>query len=603
MCGIAGYIGDSPSAKEFLRNSIECLKHRGPDGEGLIDLNWAGISHVRLSLISPGPNGAQPVHGEEIILSFNGEIYNWREIGAQLRATGLRADLSSDSKVLLHSLEEWGLNNTLEKLRGIFAFAYLDKKKKCLILARDSAGTKPLYYINFNGTIYFSSEIKAFKDFGLAIDQEQIEEYLTFQNTISEKCIFKNVFLVPSGGYLEFRKSQSRPNQTIWAPGVFTTNPAITSSIAIDEIEKLMEQAVQRNLRADFPVGVFLSGGLDSSTLAMFAAEKNQNIRSYTIGFKQAENIANFNFTDERVHALEIAKKLEIENLTAEITSTDMEEIFDELCWAIEEPRVGQSYPNFFAAKLAKQSDKAVISGTGGDELFGGYPWRYRETLALKSAGKPKQVEAYFEKWHRLSSTKNISQLLGKQESSHVMSGKQKMINLLETNSTSDSFYDLQDLLYFEYKTFLQGLLIVDDKIAMSHGLEIRVPMLDQDLTNFAMQLPNTLRLKTPSSSPLKIEDDGKFLLRILAGKMNNPLQNLPKRGFSGPDEMWFRKESSTFIQNRLFDSNSIIWRYLDFETGKKMVTQHLTGEINNRLLIWSLLSLESVFRQFSSDS
>jgi len=603
MCGIAGYLGDSQSAKEFLRNSIECLKHRGPDGEGLVDLHWAGISHVRLALVSPGPNGAQPMQGKEIILSFNGEIYNWREIGAQLRATGLREDLSSDSKVLLHSLEEWGLNATLHKLRGIFAFAYLDKKKKCLILARDAAGTKPLYYTNFNGTIYFSSEIKAFKNFGLAIDQEQIEEYLTFQNTISEKCIFKNVFLVPPGGYLEFGKSQMRPNQTIWAPGVFTANPAITESIAINKIEKLMEQAVERNLRADFPVGVFLSGGLDSSTLAMFAAKKNQYIRSYTIGFKQVNNIVNFNFTDERIHAIEIAKKLEIENFTAEIASTDMEKIFDELCWAIEEPRVGQSYPNFFAAKLAKQSDKAVISGTGGDELFGGYPWRYRETLALKSDGKSKQVDAYFAKWHRLGSTQDVSQLLGKQESNHVMSGKQKMFNLLEKNSTSNSLYNLQDLLYFEYKTFLQGLLIVDDKIAMSQGLEIRVPMLDQDLTNFAMQLPNNLRLKKTLQNPLKIEDDGKFLLRILAGKMNNPAQNLPKKGFSGPDEAWFRNESSTFIQNRLFDSNAILWEYLDFETGKKMVTQHLTGELNNRLLIWSLLSLESIFRQFSSDS
>jgi asparagine synthase (glutamine-hydrolysing) len=348
---------------------------------------------------------------------------------------------------------------------------------------------------------------------------------------------------------------------------------------------------------------VFLSGGLDSSTLAMFAAKENQNIRSYTIGFKQVNDSANFNFLDERAQALEIAKKLEIENLTSEIASADMQDIFDELCWAIEEPRVGQSYPNFFAAKLAKQSDKAVISGTGGDELFAGYPWRYRETLALKSDGKSKQVDAYFEKWHRLGSTKNISQLLGKQESDHVMSGKQKMSNILERNSTSNSFYDLQDLLYFEYKTFLQGLLIVDDKIAMSHGLEIRVPMLDQDLTTFAMQIPNTLRLNKTVSKPLNREDEGKFLLRILAGKMSNPVQNLPKKGFSGPDEMWFRKESSTFIQNRLFDSNAVIWKYLDFETGKKMVTQHLNGQINNRLLIWSLLSLESVIRQFSSET
>lgn len=597
MCGIAGYLGEPEEGNKFLTQSLECLKHRGPDGEGLIDFGWGGLSHVRLALISPGPNGAQPVESEQFTVSFNGEIYNWKEMATDLQRRGIRADLSSDSKVIIHSLETWGLDLTLNKLRGIFAFTILDKINKSIVLVRDTAGTKPLYYTQQRRSTFFASEVKAFRNFGLGIDGEQLHEYLTFQNSLGEKCLFKNVYLVPAGSYLKFHSPTAKPILTQWDKALFTSNQNLSNQDALIKLEELLEQAIERNLVADFPIGLFLSGGLDSSTIAMFTAANQRKTASYTIGFESDHNVDSLTFKDERAFARNLAAILDIENKTYEISASDMEREFDAICWAIEEPRVGQSYPNYFAAKLARQTNKAVLSGAGGDEIFGGYIWRYKDVLNTKHEGKSKQLESYLKVWHRLGQTSQISKLLMVSESAHILQAKEKMEKILEANSKNENFYDLEDLLYFEFKTFLQGLLLVDDKIAMSQELEVRVPLLDQDLVNFAIQLPNNLRLGNVDKSVDGIQ--GKVMLRQLALKMNNPVRNLPKQGFSGPDEFWFRKESRDFVSNRLLDPQSLIWKHLDFKIGSLMISDHLNQLANNKALIWSLLSLESVMRQF----
>jgi asparagine synthase (glutamine-hydrolysing) len=608
MCGIAGYIGKGRPQIEFLYSSLKCLKHRGPDGSDLIDLNWAGLCHTRLALIAPGPNGAQPIESERSIIAFNGEIYNWKQLAKELEGDGVRASLNSDSKVLLHSIEVWGLEKTLKKLRGIFAFALIDKKSKSVKLVRDSAGTKPLYYLKHEGNTYFSSEIKSFMQFRFSVDIHQLHEYMTFQNFLGEGTIFENVFLVPAGSILHFDTSDAGPKKQIWENVVFTSGQNYSMFEATRKLETLIKQSIDRNLVADFPIGVFLSGGLDSSTIAQFSSEINRDTTSYTIGFKNESLVKIMNFNDEREVAKKIASFLKLENKTFEVSHEDMEREFDAICWAIEEPRVGQSYPNYFAAKLARKHGKAVLSGAGGDELFGGYPWRYRDTLNLQTLGKESQLTAYLQKWHRLGSFTEISQLLGLAETTHINQAKLKVEEILEQNSTNPNFYELQDLLYFEFKTFLHGLLLVDDKIAMSQGLEIRVPFLDQDLVNFAKNLPNDLRIKNEIrikadhdlyQDNSTIEVDGKLVLRNLAREIQNPVSNLPKQGFTGPDESWFREESSEFIRERIFQPSSQLWNHIDYESSKKMVSEHLVGKKNHKSLIWSLLSLESLLRQF----
>ncbi len=602
MCGITGYLGRINDSKEYLSDSIEKLKHRGPDGVGLLDLEWAGLSHCRLALIAPGPNGAQPVNTQRYVISFNGEIYNWKEMAVELRLLGVRSDLGSDSKVLVNAIDIWGVEKTLPKLRGIFAFALIDKLEKSLSLVRDSAGTKPLYYIQRGGVTYFSSEIKSLHSLGLEIDQDQLGEYLTFQNSLGSRCLFRDVFLVPAGSVLKFEHSERTPMKTIWDPGFFRSDTDISNDEALRDLERLLAQAIDRNLVADFPIGAFLSSGLDSSTISILAGHRNKNTKTYTIGFDSIGLNGNSNVFDEREIALGVASEFGLQNFSFEVSHTDMEREFDKLCWSLEEPRVGQSYPNYFASLLARRYDKSVLSGAGGDELFGGYPWRYRETLELENQGKDKQLDAYFRVWHRLGTPKDISGLLGLTEESHTRSGKEKLHKILSHNSTNEDSFRLEDLLYFEYKTFLQGLLIVDDKIAMSQGLEIRVPMLDQDLVKFAQQLPNQLRIgffdKKRGNSE-SFPDNGKILLRQFAEKVENPVRNFPKKGFSGPDQYWFQGKSKSFIEERLLSRDAIVWEKIDYKVGSKLINEHMTGKSNNRLLIWSLLSLESTLRQF----
>ncbi len=608
MCGIAGYFGNNSHGLQYLKDSVSCLSHRGPDGQGVIDFEWSGLSHTRLALITPGPDGAQPIEGRKYGMVFNGEIYNWKEIASKIQTLIPNGNLSSDSRVLLSAIELWGLEPTLKQLRGIFSFALIDLLNKSLILVRDEAGTKPLYYIQHDSSLYFASEIKAFRKFNLQIDDSQLNEYLTFQNTFSEKCIFKDVYLVPQGSYLEFNAPDSPPKRTIWENSYFRSNNEIVLDDALIALGDLIGRAVDRNLVADFPVGFFLSGGLDSSTIGDYISKKAPRSKSYTVGFESPTNANYLNTNDERLIAKEIALVLGIENHDYVVTHKDMEKSFDELCWAIEEPRVGQSYPNFFASKLARRFEKAVMSGAGGDELFGGYPWRYSKAMQLQKSGKSAQIDAYFDTWHRLGSTKDISALSGITQQEHVKIGKSKLSCILESNSTKSSHFDLEDFLYFEFKTFLHGLLLVDDKISMSQGLEVRLPLLDQDLASFARSLPNNLRISNKNLQQsvdmgalksVEGQDVGKLILRELAKKNSNPAELLPKKGFTGPDEFWFRNESSGFVRDRLLQKNSKIWTKLDYEVGSKLVLNHLNGTSNNRLLVWSLLSLESVFRQF----
>ena len=611
MCGIAGYFGSQSRGLIFLSEAVVCLKHRGPDGHGTLDFGWAGLSHTRLALIAPGPAGAQPLESTSLSCIFNGEIFNWRELALELEKSNVNFPFASDAQLLLAALDTWGIESTLKKLRGIFSFAVLDKRSKHLTLARDAAGTKPLYYKRHEGTIYFSSEIKAFKKFNLEIDQSQLQEYLTFQNSLTSKTLFKDVFLVPQGSIVEFHHSQSQPITRIWDPSNFSSDAEMDITEATKVLGDFFGQAMDRNLVADFPVGLFLSGGLDSSTIAMYAAKRNPSSLSFTIGFENPHDYDFVTSKDERVIAGKIAQLLSIENRTYEVTHQDFEDEFDSICWAIEEPRVGQSYPNYFAAKLAQKYSKSVMSGAGGDELFAGYPWRYRKTLFSENLGKDAQIDSYFKFWHRLGTVEDIASLLGISQETHLVSGKSAMRDILELNSTSKDKYVLEDLLFFEYKTFLQGLLLVDDKLSMAHGLEIRVPFLDQDLAKFAMTLPNKFRLRnfeTLYEDQSKInfvpatggdEVQGKFLLRELARIEMNPTQTLPKMGFSGPDASWFRHESRNFVADRILDKNSLVWDHLDFKIGKDLINRHMEGQSNQRLLIWSLLSLESVFRQF----
>jgi asparagine synthase (glutamine-hydrolysing) len=270
-----------------------------------------------------------------------------------------------------------------------------------------------------------------------------------------------------------------------------------------------------------------------------------------------------------------------------------MSESIDETNWAVEDPRVGQCYPNFFASKLAATKLKVCLAGTGGDEIFAGYPWRYSHVLATKN--RQDQNNALISYWHRLGSINEISGLLNVTTNEHIEMVSEQINSVLDKFIDQDEKLALQDILKFEQKTFLHGLLVVEDKISMSQSLEVRVPFLDDDLVNFAMLLPDSLTFINQNSG----QAQGKIILRQLAKSLNPQISSMKKQGFSAPDETWFREDKFQLIHSRLISKDSIIWNYLDYTVGFKLINEHLEGKENRRLLIWSLLSLESVLRQF----
>jgi asparagine synthase (glutamine-hydrolysing) len=283
-----------------------------------------------------------------------------------------------------------------------------------------------------------------------------------------------------------------------------------------------------------------------------------------------------------------------------------MFEVLDTVSWTIEDPCVGQSYPNYFAAELASKNVRVCLSGTGGDEIFGGYPWRYDPVLRLEK--RTDQSKELLNFWHRLGSIDEVSALLGISSAEHEAESLRAIESSLGHFTNTNEVLTLNDLLIFEQKTFLHGLLIVEDKISMRHSLEVRVPFLDEDLTNFASQLPGALKYdfkhsrfkkEDMTTEKLNSRNDGKIVLRDIAKTMIPSSADLRKQGFSAPDATWFRNDKEKIIQKRLLNPDNGIWRYLTYDVGKTLINDHLEGRSNKRLLVWSLLTLESTIRQF----
>jgi asparagine synthase (glutamine-hydrolysing) len=582
MCGIAGFLGESPP-RNFLENANLIQSSRGPDGRGIKRSDFGGLAHTRLALFDLSELGSQPQSNGSLHISYNGEIYNWRELKAELVANGAVFRSDSDTEVLLASIAIQGLEPTLKKLRGIFAFALYDDVNHEVTLVRDRFGTKPIYFSFINRTLLFASTINALQ-INLEINKESLQEYLTFQNTIPPRTLYKNVSILPPGNILKFKREDSQPTIVEWAN--LKTNKTIEMTLeeAVTEVDTLLTQSVERNLRADVPVGTFLSGGIDSGLINIIASKLQFDTNSYTIGFD--ERSETLNYVDESESAKKLAEEIGIKNYAYELNETDMWQSMHSLAAALEEPKVGQSYPNLFAAKIAVTKNKAVLAGTGGDELFGGYVWRYAAARNLNLSTKRDQISELVKLWHRLAPSENLAKIIGLDLRKHEEKTAQKIEAILEENNSGLERYTLRDLMYFDTRIFLPGLLHVEDKISMSMGLEVRVPFLDQDIADFSLTLPEKLLIDTRNPDEVK----GKYVLRELMSKYQKGAPTGKKQGFSGPDEIWFKNPKQV---NRFINEKSKIWEFINREHTLSELEQHYRGDSNRRLLIWSLIQLE----------
>lgn len=625
MCGIAGilHLDSRPASPVLLKRMLDAIVHRGPDGEGsFIDGPYA-VGHRRLAIIDLSAAGHQPRESADgrYVLSYNGEVYNFNELRLELEAKGYQFHSRTDTEVVLNAFCEWG-TNSFGKFNGMFALAIWDKKEKSLFLARDRYGIKPLYYSSEGNVFTFGSEVKALLASGFVnalMNSAGLLEYLTFQNFFSDQTLFNGVKMLPAGTFTRIQSRDGRlsmDSEQYWDYLFVEPEGRVDEGELLEELDRLFIQAVSRQLVSDVDVGAYLSGGMDSGSVTAIAAKQLPYIKTFTCGFDLNSASGVELGYDERSTAEYMSYMFKTEHYEMILKAGDMERVMPRLTWHLEEPRVGQSYPNFYAAQLASKFVKVVLSGTGGDELFGGYPWRYYR--AVVNNDFEHYIDKYYSFWQRLIPTEAMKKMLAPiwGDVAHIDTRDifKNVFSRHQSNLSRPEDY-INHSLYFEAKTFLHGLLVVEDKLSMAHSLETRVPFLDNDLVNFAMKLPARLKLgnlgevvrlneNEAGSKVAKYFEktkDGKLLLRKMMERHIPPvITGGVKQGFSGPDSSWFKGESIGYVKRKLYNPKAKINEYLDPDLMRNMVDEHLEGRENRRLLIWSLLSLEKWCETFA---
>lgn len=622
MCGVTGliYTNNAPVSPVILQKMTDSLAHRGPDGEGHWIEGNVGIGHRRLAVIDLSPAGHQPMISEDnrYVLSYNGEIYNFRELRGELEAKGYWFRSQTDTEVVLIALAEWG-QEALNKFNGMFAIAFWDRKERTLLLARDRYGIKPLYVCQQGELLAFGSEQKAIlsiPDFTHNLNKSALLEYFTFQNIFTDRTLIEDIQILPAGYYAKVDLNHSNPKlfyKQYW--DYHFCEPAERASDAEyrEELDRLFQQAVNRQLVTDVELGSYLSGGMDSGAITAITAKSFPYLKTFTCGFDLSSASGIELGFDERIKAEAMSYHFKTEHYEMVLKAGDMERVMPKMAYHLEEPRVGQSYPNYYAAQLASKFVKVVLSGAGGDELFAGYPWRYYR--AVVNDNYEDYIDKYYLYWQRLLSNSDLKKMFKPiwSELEHVSSRDifRGVFKNHKSNLQTPEDY-INHSLYFEAKTFLHGLLVVEDKLSMAHGLESRVPFLDNDLVDFAMQCPVGLKLNNlsdvvrinenepgnKSQKFFKKSRDGKQIMRdVMSRHIPREVTQAEKQGFSAPDSSWFKGDSIEFVKRILMDGNARIYEFMDQSAVEALLNEHLSGRQNKRLLIWSLLNVEQYLK------
>ena len=617
MCGIVGAfnLDGEPFSHSHLKMMTKCIAHRGPDGEGFFIEENIALAHRRLAILDLSPKGAQPMsskNGEWVII-FNGCIYNFIELREELKRLGHEFISTSDTEVICEGLAEYGAS-FFERLNGMFAIGAWNRREKKIYLSRDRFGVKPLYYW-FNGKSFvFASEIKAIlahPDFNLELDYEALNEYFTFQNLFTYRTLFKNVFALPPANTVRIDRNTTHISHNWWWDYDFTQpDETISFEDATAETKRLLKIAVARQTVSDVPLGSYLSGGMDSGSITAIASNHVDRLATFTCGFDMSEVTGVEANYDERRDAELMANYFKTEHYEQVLNAGDLSWSLPRVVYHLEDLRVGMSYPNYYISRLASKFVKVCLQGTGGDELFGGYPWRYYHVF--KSLDRKDFFEQYYGFWQRLVPDKERNYLFTNKVRAKVDFSEPRRIFERVFIFNEKLRYDspeqhISNSLYFEIKTFLPGLLLVGDKLSMANGLEERFPFLDNDLVDFAQKIP--IRHKLGNFENLKRLDentfgnkrkayrefdDGKNVLRnAMSGFIPEKIINRKKQGFSAPDESWYRGENAAYIKELLLDKKTVSSEFINSKYIEKIVNEHINEKINHRLLIWSFMSFE----------
>lgn len=565
MCGIAGFYHTKGLKLDssVLDKMVQSLHHRGPDAQGSLYFDHVGLSHARLSILDLTSAANQPMitEDERIILSYNGEVYNFKSIKKELETLGYTFITKGDTEVVLKGFQQWG-TELFNKLNGFFAIAVFDKNKDELILARDRIGIKPLYYSFQNDTLLFGSELKTITSSGLfesKIDHKQVQHFVNYSYIAQDRTIFQDAFKLKPGHYLRISaagiKLEKYWNLNEYA--LFVNENSLEKNIQITE--DLINDSVGLRLQSDVPLGTFLSGGIDSSLVSVFASKNSQEqLSSFTIGFEE-------DAFDEAPFALQVSKKLNTNHFSSTLTEGHLLQLLDKIPRIFDEPFADSSaIPTYLVSQMAAKNITVALSGDGGDELFWGYnryqvvsdilqkinklPKSLQKPISILTKQLPKQkLKRLSHFLSRYSASQNLGDLYAWSMENFSSDELQNLLG--ENYETGDSmpnhiglfFKDkLQDdrnlLPLIDMQSYLpDDILTKVDRTSMQNSLEVRVPLLDHRIVEHALSIP--LNQKIHQNSP-------KYILKnILYKSLTKELFERPKSGFSVPLNKWLHYE------------------------------------------------------------
>jgi asparagine synthase (glutamine-hydrolysing) len=630
MCGIAGRMEFQGAAIDAaaLSRARDSLLHRGPDDAGIWIDGPIGLVHRRLSVLDLSPRGHQPMHhaGSGLSITFNGEVYNFREVRAQLVQLGHAFESDSDTEVILAAWAQWG-PACLPRLNGMFAFALWDARARRLFLVRDRLGVKPLYYRIDRERMVFGSTLQAllaFGDLAFTLSRSATERYLDLGYVAGDASIFEQVQRLGAGQLLAVDADGGCTRSTWWslhAPaGRVASSKASTDGGdgasedgQLDRLESLLDDSVALRLISDVPVGAFLSGGIDSSLIVALMRRHSDAVRTYTIGFEDPRY-------DESAHAAAVASHLGVQNTRLVIGPSDLLSSLDALTAHYDEPFADSSaLPTLLLSGLARSEVTVALSGDGGDELFGGYPyyglagrlepWRrraaplagllaalarrmpgHRAALALAALSTPDLVALYarFRSPLRLLT----APLLQPAAMQGAAGGPAAALLRSVLASEVPAGAQAQRLMDLDLRTYLESdILVKVDRASMAHALEARNPFLDWRVVEHARSMPPSFKLH-PSG--------GKRALRLLLARhLPQHLIDRPKAGFVVPIREWLRSELQPAIREAVEDGFLCRSGWIDRAAARLAFTQHAAGARNHEHLLWAILMFERWHRRF----
>jgi asparagine synthase (glutamine-hydrolysing) len=591
-------------AAKRVRAMCDAIVHRGPDSDGYHVADGVALGMRRLSIIDVS-GGQQPISNEDgsITVVFNGEIYNHRRLRRELEASGHRFRTHSDTEVLVHLYEDFG-PEMVTRLHGMFAFAIWDSPNRVLLIARDRTGMKPLSYLASPEGLVFCSELRslwALDPSRLRISPSAVMQYLAFGYVPDPDSIFEAVRKLPPGHLLLWSAQKGTELRRYWT-SPHPEGPPVDETELVETLRSKLDAAVASHLEAEVPLGAFLSGGLDSSTVvALMSRHASGRVRTFSIGFAEEEY-------DESAAARAVAAELGTDH-TSLVLRPKVEDTFEAIATIFDEPFADSSaIPTFLVARLARQSVTVALSGDGGDELFGGYT-RYRKVLGYKAGrggglrrlvsalglmsphifpGRNRLVDFGRPRWGRYAAT--VVEPLRLDEGGVARAdqpgGAVYVANQLRDCVASNLGDDFAAaMMQLDLETYLPGdILTKIDRTSMAVSLEARVPLLDFDLVDFALRIPGNLRVTASESKRL--------FRRAIEGIVPESVLSRPKRGFEIPLGRWFRGPLRHRVE-ALRDPSAELRQYVDAGAVRRLTFEHVIGRRDHSAMLWRLMVLD----------